>query len=203
VQGRDPERQRILEATWTVLARSGFEGFKVQLVLREAGVSARTFYRHFADKDALFLALVREEMARAAPRIRAAVERVDSPVDRIAAWIKSVIGAAGDPKRAARTRLFVSWQTLNRRFPGEVATGTESLYQPLLEAIVAGKQAGLFPWADPTRDAVFIHVLVGGLLSEAALADQPARPLEIVIQEATDFSLRALGALPDVRPGAV
>jgi AcrR family transcriptional regulator len=201
VRGIDPERQRILEATWTVLARSGFEGFKVQLVLREAGVSARTFYRHFADKDALFLAVTGEEMSRAAPRIRAAVERAQNPVDRVAAWIRSVIGAAGDPKRAARTRLFVSLQTINRRFPGEVATGTESLYESLLETIAAGKEAGIFPWADPARDAVLIHVLVGGLLSDAALADDPTLPLETVIQDATKFSLRALGLPPDAPAG--
>jgi AcrR family transcriptional regulator len=201
VQSIDPERQQILEATWIVLARSGFEGFKVQLVLREAGVSARTFYRHFANKDALFLAVVREEMSRAAPRIRAAVARAEGPIDRIEAWIRSVIGAAGDPKRAARTRLFVSLQTINRRFPAEVAAGTESLYEPLREAIAAGKLAGLFPWADPARDAVLIHVLVSGLLSDAALADAPTRPLETVIEDATYFSLRALGVPPDARAG--
>jgi AcrR family transcriptional regulator len=201
VQSNDPERRRILEATWTVLARSGFEGFKVQLVLREAGVSARTFYRHFANKDALFLAVVREEMSRAAPHIRAAVARAESPVDRITAWIRSLIGAAGDPKRAARTRLFVSLQTINRRFPAEVATGTESLYEPLLEAIAAGRQTGLFPWADPARDAVLIHVLVSGLLSDAVLADAPTLPLETVIEDATNFSLRALGVPPDARAG--
>jgi AcrR family transcriptional regulator len=201
VQSIDAERQRILEATWIVLARSGFEGFKVQLVLREAGVSARTFYRHFANKDALFLAVVREEMARAAPRIQAAVARAEGPVDRIAAWIRSVIGAAGDPKRASRTRLFVSLQTINRRFPGEVATGTESLYKPLLEAIAAGQRTGLFPWADPARDAALIHVLVSGLLSDASLADAPTRPLETVIEDATNFSLRALGVAPDARAG--
>jgi AcrR family transcriptional regulator len=202
MQNDNPERQRILDATWIVLARSGFEGFKVQLVLREAGVSARTFYRNFTDKDALFLAVVREEMSRAAPRIRAAVERAESPADRIAAWIRSVIGAAGDPKRAARTKLFVSLQTINRRFPGEVATGTSSLYEPLLEAIAAGKDAGHFPWADPPRDAALIHVLVGGLLSDAALPDTPILPLETLIRDATNFSLRALGVAPDARTGS-
>jgi AcrR family transcriptional regulator len=140
-------------------------------------------------------------MSRAAPRIRAAVERAQNPVDRVAAWIRSVIGAAGDPKRAARTRLFVSLQTINRRFPGEVATGTESLYESLLETIAAGKEAGIFPWADPARDAVLIHVLVGGLLSDAALADDPTLPLETVIQDATKFSLRALGLPPDAPAG--
>jgi AcrR family transcriptional regulator len=201
VPGTDEERESILRATWIVLGRSGFEGFKVQLVLREAGVSARTFYRLYADKDELFLALLHEEMSRAAPRIRTAVERADGPVDRVAAWVRSVIGGASDPRRAARTRLFGSLQTVQRRFPREVAPGMEGLRQPLLDAIIDGKDDGTFPWADPERDAVLVYELVGGLLSDLALAIPPTQPLETVIRDATDFTLRALGVPPDKTAG--
>jgi len=73
---------RTLEGLASLLERSGFEGFKVQLVLREAGVSARAFYRHFGDKDELMLALLQEEMARAGAHIRAQMLEIDDPVEQ-------------------------------------------------------------------------------------------------------------------------
>ena len=36
------DRMAIIGAAWTVLERAGFEGFKVQLVFRETGLSARS-----------------------------------------------------------------------------------------------------------------------------------------------------------------
>ena len=36
----------------------------MQLHPRETGLSGRTFYRHFVDKDALVLALIQDEYAR-------------------------------------------------------------------------------------------------------------------------------------------
>jgi AcrR family transcriptional regulator len=60
------ERARLLDAAWDVAGRSGFEGVEVQLVVRRAGVAARTFYRSSPDEDELLLALLRDEVARAA-----------------------------------------------------------------------------------------------------------------------------------------
>src|SRR4051812_14338117 len=168
----DEQRERIVQAAWTVLERSGFEGFKVQLVLREADVSARAFYRHFDDKDALLLALLLDEMARAAPHLRAAVARVADPADQVAVWIGSIIGATNDPRRAARARLFSSLPDILRRFPDDVAPGNAALRAPLREAIEAGMSAGIFPWAEPERDSVRIFELAGGALS-SSLAEMP------------------------------
>ena len=191
----EDDRARMIGAAWTVLDRSGFEGFKVQLVLREADVSARVFYREFADKDELFLALLRDEMARAAPRLRAAVARVEQPTDKVATWIQSIIGAAGDPRRVARARLFSSLPTIMRRFPREVEEGTALLREPLRDAIADGRDAGVFPWADPEVDARLVYQLAGSALT-SSLSDEPQRSLDAVVPETITFVLRALGVPP-------
>ena len=117
------ERARLVGAAWVVLERAGYEGFKVQLLLRETGLSARTFYRHFEDKDELLLALMADEYARAATRIRAALARADGPDAKVAAWIDEIVQAAGDPKRSARARLFTSQPAVLRRYPDELSSG--------------------------------------------------------------------------------
>jgi AcrR family transcriptional regulator len=192
-QGRDgDERQALIGAAWAVLGRSGFEGLKVQLVAREAGVSARTFYRHFADKDALLVALVQDEMARAGLRLRAAVARADGAVAQVAAWVAGVMGAAADPKRVARARLFTVQQMVMREHADEVAAGTALLIEPLAEALEIGRREGMFPWADVERDAALIYGLTGNQLSRALVAP-PTRTVDELIAETTSFALRALG----------
>ena len=195
----DDERRRIIEAAAAVLERSEFEGFKVQVVLRRAGVSARTFYRHFTDKEALLLALLEDEMTRAGPRLRAAVARADGPIEQVSIWIASIIGAAGDPKRIARARLFTAQPLLMREHPVEMAAGTELLVAPLKEAIERGIETGLFPWANAARDAALIFTLTGNTLTQA-LSAQPTRTVEDLVADATSFTLRGLGVPPNETP---
>ena len=191
------EWSRLVDAAWTVVERSGFVGVKVQLVVRGAGVSARTFYRHFADKDELLLALLRDEMARAGAHLRTVVGRVDDPGEQVEAWIGAVIGAAGDPRRMARARLFSEQQAVMGRFPGEVEDGVALLQAPLREAIERGCASGAFPWADPARDTALVYRLTGGSLSAAlAHGGDAGRHLATVVDATTAFALRALGVAP-------
>jgi AcrR family transcriptional regulator len=51
------ERRALIDAGIAVLRRTGSEGCTVADVLEEAGLSTRAFYRHFASKDELVLAI--------------------------------------------------------------------------------------------------------------------------------------------------
>lgn len=186
------ERARLIGAAWTVLERAGFEGFKVQLLLRETGLSARAFYRHFSDKDELFLTLMADEYSRSGARVRAALAGAGTPDEQVAAWAREIVLAAGDPKRAARARLFTSQPGVVRRFADELARAARAILDPLTDAITAGRDAGIFPLADPERDALLIHDLAGAAMS-TALA-RPGDEVEIAASVA-DFVLRALGAV--------
>lgn len=50
------QRERILTALVDVVSERGYNGTTVANVTKAAGVSRRTFYEHFADKEACFLA---------------------------------------------------------------------------------------------------------------------------------------------------
>jgi AcrR family transcriptional regulator len=191
------ERARLIGAAWTVLERSGFEGFKVQLLLRETGLSARTFYRHFSDKDELFLTLMADEYARVGRRIRAALAPLARPDERVVAWVREIVLAATEPKRAARARLFTSRPAVVRRFAEQLAEAAGVIVEPLRDSIAAGQDVGLFPWADPDRDALLIHDLAGAAMSTAL---GRAGSAEDIAASVADFVLRALGAGPPVTP---
>ncbi len=191
----DDDLRLVIEAAWRVLERTNFEGFKVERVLHEADISARTFYRHFADKDELLLALLRDEMSRAGGRLRVTVAEVDDPVAKVSVWIRAVIGAAGDPRRVARARLFSSQQGLFWRFAAELHEGTQLLMSPLRDALALGVISGEFPWCYPDRDAPLIYALVGGEMTHA-LAESPGADVETAIENTIAFVLRSLGIPP-------
>jgi TetR/AcrR family transcriptional regulator len=193
VSAGDDERARLVRAARAVLERAGWEGFKVQLVLRETGLSARTFYRHFAGKEELLLVLMEDEYARSGARVRAAVARAAGPAAKVGAWIDEIVQAAGDPRRAARARLFTSQPAVLRRFPGEVAAAARLVLEPLEDAIRDGRSIGELPRGDPDRDPRLVLQLAGAAMSHA-LARGGERSVDDVAAEVTDFVLRALGA---------
>lgn len=67
-------RARLLQAMASVAAAQGLAATSIAAVVAEAGVSKRTFYEHFADKDACFLELYRAASASALQTLRASVQ---------------------------------------------------------------------------------------------------------------------------------
>lgn len=57
-------RRRLLTASASVFARSGFSGATVEAVCTEAGLTERCFFESFQDSEALLLALHRETSKR-------------------------------------------------------------------------------------------------------------------------------------------
>jgi AcrR family transcriptional regulator len=74
---------RLIRAAAKVLERNGGESLTVQEVADEAGQSLRTLYQYFASKDDLLLAVFEEAMGTYARLIRAAIEGLDDPVERL------------------------------------------------------------------------------------------------------------------------
>jgi AcrR family transcriptional regulator len=78
------QRGRLLDAMAHVVAEKGYAATTVADVVERAGVSRRTFYEQFADKEACFLAAYDAALAVVLGRIREAVEAT-GPTGRAAA----------------------------------------------------------------------------------------------------------------------
>jgi len=68
------QRGRMLEAMASIVAEKGYAATTVADVVERAGVSRRTFYEQFADKEACFLAAYDVGLAAVLEQIRNAVE---------------------------------------------------------------------------------------------------------------------------------
>jgi hypothetical protein len=115
----------------------------------------------------------------------------------VAAWVHAIVMAAGDPRRAARARLFTSQPAVLLRFPAPLAHAARAVLDPLVDAITTGRDAGMFPLTDPERDAALIHDLAGAAMSTALAHPGEAEPIAASV---SDFVLRALGMPRSVRP---
>jgi TetR/AcrR family fatty acid metabolism transcriptional regulator len=79
------KRDLILRAATTVFARHGFFSAQVADVAREAGVAAGTVYLYFRSKDDLLVSIFERNMKDARTEALAALQGVESPVDRLRA----------------------------------------------------------------------------------------------------------------------
>jgi AcrR family transcriptional regulator len=191
-QGSVDEVELLLTAAEAVLARSGYEGLRVDDVLDEAGLSTRAFYRHFRGKSELFLALFDREAARAGERLRRKVAAAASAAEKVEVWVGATLALAYDTRLARRTRVFlVERQVIASEFPDDVTRCVGLQLAPLEEAIEEGRASGAFPTAEPERDALAIHHLCSGLMTDKLVGTGSLGRNEAV-ELATRFALATL-----------
>lgn len=189
----DVERQRLLTAAMEVLQRSGWWGFKVESVLRQARLSTRSFYRHFEKKSDLLLALLEHELGGAAIALRRKTAAAETPSDRVRAYIAATIDMAYREELAKPSSLFAShWRELLPEYPSEIDRCTERMVAPLAEAIVEGKASGELSSPDPIADARAIFYLVSSITADQATLGG-ATPREEIEHMILPFISRAIG----------
>src|SRR5262245_45113675 len=82
---------RLIDAAQDLIGEQDEAQFTVQEVVARAGMSTRTFYRHFASRDELLLAVFEEELRRASVVVEEEVARATTPVGRLRAFVEAYI----------------------------------------------------------------------------------------------------------------
>jgi AcrR family transcriptional regulator len=81
------QRTRLLEAVGRAVAEKGYAATTIDDIVRGAGVSKKTFYEHFRDKEDCFLAAYEAAADELFDRVREAQQASDSWLDRTRAGI--------------------------------------------------------------------------------------------------------------------
>lgn len=82
-------RAIILESASKLFGTRGYDTLDVQLVADAAGVGKATIYRHFGNKEGLFLATLDREMEMLTQRMQKAAESLEIPFDALVAGVRS------------------------------------------------------------------------------------------------------------------
>jgi AcrR family transcriptional regulator len=182
------EIQRIIDATYRVIERTGDIDPTMRAILREAGLSTPAFYRHFRSKDELFVVILDDGRRRLADTIERRVARETTGRGRVRAWVRAVLAQAADPDAAARTRPFVAnLDRLVARYPDEHRESEALLLEPLT-AIVADSDD--LASADPAADALAVYHLAFG--AQAWHLRRRTAPSGEEVDQLVSFALRAM-----------
>ncbi len=84
----EAQRQRILRATGELVAKRGYNAVTVELIVKRARVSFKTFYKHFSGKEECFLELFDTVTAQARERVGEALA-----AEAASPWPQQVIAA--------------------------------------------------------------------------------------------------------------
>ena len=148
------QRERLLAAIADVSLQVGLQAATVAQIAAQAGVSKRTFYEHFDDKDELFLAAC----GRASAQMHGTVNRAFISVQ--GEWPARMVGAldallmflAADP---ARAHLCVAGAHVVRRPAGRDHDRPLEFFVEYLELAPAGRCTPVPPLA--------AQIVIGGL----------------------------------------
>jgi len=96
------QRQRLLDAMALVVAEVGYEEASVERVLVQAGVSRRTFYELFTDREDCFLAAYDDAMHGVFRLVTDAYLDCETPARRIEAALEAFLRYCADNPAVAR-----------------------------------------------------------------------------------------------------
>ena len=193
IQRSDAERERLLRATRQVLERSGWWGFKVEGVLRQARLSTRCFYRHFSNKGDLLLGLIEWELAAVMTHLTEATQAQKTPSAQVRAYVVAMIDLAYREDFSKPLALYgVNWRYLMREYPDAADFIIGQMLAPLTAAIQRGIEQGDFSSSDAPKDAQAIFALVGGIVGDEAVVG-PIRPRAEIEELVLPFIGRAIG----------
>lgn len=165
--------------------------FTIQRLVDEAGISLQTFYRYFASKDELLLAMLEQVLADYVEQVRAEAEGLPT-MEKFRRYVSGPLEAlvkGGDTRGRSVTH---EHYRLHQLFPTEVDAATHP-YKELLETTIRelAEEGQLSP-LDPVRDAWMLNEIVRAAFHYYAVV-QFDGDADAAIDHVWAFCLRALG----------
>jgi AcrR family transcriptional regulator len=189
----EDERSMMIAAVYGVLARQHSGSIRVSEICAEAGLSTRSFYRHFKSKDDLLLAMFQAEMQRVEDELAERMERSANPAAAVGCWVRFTLALTFDPRRRKRALIMKSPDvTRAAGYAASLARIQERHRVPLVLALRAGAADGSFRHTDPSNDAAMIQDIVTSVMARRRDGVEEG-DAESALTTVLDFLSRAIG----------
>jgi AcrR family transcriptional regulator len=151
------QRERIITALVDTVAERGYNATTVAHITKAASVSRRTFYEHFADKEACFLAAYEMVVDHIRASMRAAAESFGDWPQKVRAALATMLRFLAAEPELARLCMIEPVAA-----GGEIAARHRATMQGFVEILKAGRpeHSGERPLPEATEET-----LVGGIVS--------------------------------------
>jgi AcrR family transcriptional regulator len=181
-RGATEQVERILAAAVRVMERVAPQAPRVSDIVTEAGSSNKAFYRYFAGKDDLILAVMERGVAIVVSYLQHQMAKHSRPEDKIACWIEGALAQVADPHLISMSRAAAgqmsNWRAADRE-----------MLRPLRDLLVDPVTA--LGSADADRDVEAVYGCTVALMRRyVGSADRPARN---DIEHLVRFCLLGLG----------
>jgi AcrR family transcriptional regulator len=161
------QRERILAAVTQAAAELGYAEMSVEAIIVRAGVSRRTFYEHFKNKEDAFLAAYDAAVHQALTRIRHAYLNQSTALERLRAGIRAYLQFLANDPDIARMAIVEAVAA----GPRAIARRTDALQ--MFAEVIEDNIRELVPSC--RRPALTAETVVGGIyevVSSRILADR-------------------------------
>ncbi|MEX0665380.1 MAG: TetR/AcrR family transcriptional regulator [Acidimicrobiia bacterium] len=177
-RARSVERlERLVDAARVLANETGRAAFTVTQVTAQAGLSLKSFYRCFAGKDDLLVALIEEDSRLGAALLGEMMEQHADPVARVRAYVMGVFEMLTHPGAIGYAGVLVrEHRRLSEERPDELRRALAPMIAGLEAEIAAAAAAGSCGSRDAARDAELVFALVLEGIHDVALGR--AEPLE-------------------------
>jgi AcrR family transcriptional regulator len=172
VSGWQRKHDAIAAAALVLFVRDGYERTSVDAIAAEAGVSKRTVYSHYGDKENLFLLVLRETYDTMRERVGDIVDRnlrdVSEVRPALTACMRGIVRTiTRAPGRATLIRLLISEAP---HFPVILDVWHSRGIVPLIaEPLAKMATAGLIDTEDPAQAAEHLHALTIGQVNHKSI----------------------------------
>jgi AcrR family transcriptional regulator len=166
--GRPTARERLLAAADELFYNEGVHTVGIDRVIEHAGVAKASLYNTFGSKDALVSAYLEGRQARVARRITQAVERYDTPRERLLAVFEGLGELFAQPTYRGCAFARASAES----HPGDLAEQAAEGYRRWVRALLTelAAQAGA---PQPEVLARQLHLLYDGSGQSARMDNDP------------------------------
>lgn len=158
---RSVERmERLVAAARDLANETGSAAFTVVQVAERAGLSLKSFYRCFAGKDDLLLALLEEDSRIGASLLADLIGRHRDPVDRLAAYVRELLGMLTHPGAVGYAGVLVrEYLRLSEERPDDLEVALSPLTDLLAVELRAAAAVGAISELDADRTAQMVFGL--------------------------------------------
>jgi AcrR family transcriptional regulator len=185
-------RARLLEAARDLMRESDGPGFTVTQVVAAAGTSLKSFYRSFASKDELLVALFEDDATRAAGALAAMVAGCHETTPRVRLLVVGLFRfLAEDGRLPYAAALVREHLRLAESHPDRLRDVLEPFVAVFADVLRDAQARGAVRPGDPRRDArTLFHLVVSHL--HALICHQIDEPPDDVADELWAFCAAAL-----------
>ena len=169
-----PTRDAVFDSAATRFARGGFDGVSVDDIARDAGVNKAMIYYHFADKLALYRAVLADGLSRMGATAHGIASSTDTPATKLDRFIDAFV-------RMTEMRPWMPALMLREIAEGAPRLDADTMahMQVVITSFAAilkqGQESGVFRRVHPI---LAYETVIGPIIINAArerVAAQPAR----------------------------